>query len=236
MSIPTPGITARLDALGKSYALVDWEIEMERQRPTYAELYATEPVVEGSTGLVSLGFERSLVKKSVLYVIQCDQIKPGLFRVIGIEPVRHLLDANFYGRLIRATRADAFKHIASRFDLAFVDKTDGDRGQAHSFVFLSSARSALDQIRLAYKLDRERWHIDLIKEKLFLLPGAIPGDPIEMDMNQFIEENERGVEFEVFPSVCPYLPFIWRDKPMVVDYVSFSKKSNSMHLRLVSND
>lgn len=233
MGVPHPVITGVLDNGTNAYILEDYQIEMERQRPTYAELYTDEPVDTEKTALVSLGFEKALSKLSILNLLDCEQIHPGLFRTVGIEPVRQFLDADFHKQLIRNTLNQAFQALAGQFGLTFEDRTSTPRAERHSPIFLSTVRNALDQIRRVYGLESERWHLDLINEKLLLLPGQYIGDPVDLDKNLFVEENEDGVEFKIMPQMRPFIPFTWRNQNKVVDRVVFDKKADSMTLRLI---
>jgi len=233
MGLKHPAITARIDNSKCAYLLKSYNIMMERQRPTIAEFSIDEPIDIAETAFLSLGFENELKEKCSLRILECNQITPHLFECLGIDPCYYILNDGFNDHGTRLSFKEALTKITSKYGLTLDIRTDKEVYKRQNLIFLGTVRNALDQIMIIYKVTDWRYHFDLLNNKLYILPGKLPVDPVELGTEYFLEENpEKGLEFKIFPEMSPFVPITWRGKVQIVDSVEFDSEDESMFLGL----
>ncbi len=233
MGLKYPVITGRVENEDAAFLLKSYKITMERQRPTIIEFDIEEPINSDKTALLSLGFENELSETCGLRILECNQIAPDLFECMAIDPAYYILNSEYNDHGTRLSFEEVMGNLAANFGLTLDIRTTETIYKRHNLVFLSTVRNALDQIFDIYKVQNWRYHFDTLNQKLFVLPGKLSVDPIEMEMEYFLEENpEKGLEFRIKPNMRPFIPVLWRGQERVVDTLEFNSETESMFLWL----
>ncbi len=226
-------IEGRYENKTHSYLLKDYEITMERQRPTDALFYTTEPVDTSQPGLISIGYDGKLFEKSILRVSKCQQLGAELYENKAIEPVRDVFDQDYKGHEIKVTYIEAMRRLASKFGFTFVNKSSRSFSQRENLILLNTVRNALDQFRDIYHLKQERVRVDLIRKEIQLIDARINDEAVELAQVHFNEESDGEIEYKPIPDMEPYILVKHREKESIVDKVTFSKIEQSMKMVLV---